>query len=92
MGRKQRVVVTCAAAAIFGLLLFPPFHYEGGQGVCIQEGYHFVLSPPQGQRGATVDTGTLLTLWAGVLLLAGLAYLSLGSSGRSEERDCVEDP
>ena len=77
MGRKRRVILVCAAVAIFASLLFPPFHYEVGQGACLQAGYHFILDPPGGRRGATVNTGTLLTIWVGVMLVAGLACLIL---------------
>ena len=75
MSKTQRIVLGCTALGVFALLLFPPFHYEAAQGSCCQMGYHFVLTPPREHYGATIDTGTLLTLWVGILLVGGLALL-----------------
>ncbi len=71
MNKKQKIILTAAAIVIISTLMFPPFHLKT-QSRVYNHGYNFILNPPT--AASTVNTGTLLTQWVGVLLLTGLAW------------------
>lgn len=77
--RKALLILT--AIAIVATLLFPPFHFLRGNGVALNFGYSFIFLPPNptGDTYATIDAFTLIVQWAGILLVAGLVWLSLDS-------------
>lgn len=58
------------------MLLFPPFYCPLGPGGPAQNmGYEFLFDVPKGQ--ATVNTGTLLVQWVGVILVVGILWFAL---------------
>jgi len=76
MNDNQKVVLVVVVVAIAAMLLFPPFHFRGMNGVTINLGYSFLFSPPtiySGTLGA-VDIGMLVTQWLGVLILGGIVF------------------
>jgi len=76
MNDNQKVVLVVVIVAIAVMLLFPPFHFRGMNGVTINLGYGFLFSPPtisSGTLGA-VDIGMLITQWLGVLVIGGIVF------------------
>jgi len=59
------------AAAIFVMMLFPPFaaHFQGG--VIRNEGYHFIFST----NFATINVGALAIQFVAVTLIASALWL-----------------
>ena len=46
MNKAQRAVLFLTAFSLIGMLLFPPFTSQYLQGVTVNAGYSFILSPP----------------------------------------------
>jgi len=83
MNKEQRYVLYACAAVILLMLLFPPFHLPGPPHYGL--GYGFLLDPGYSIREnyGTVDIGTLLVQWLGVILVG--AILCLTFRDRKEE-------
>jgi len=73
MNETQKKVLIAVAAVVLGMLLFPPFHLKVPQGD-FSRGYHWLFAPP---FQSTVDTGTLITQWFGVLIIGGIVLIVL---------------
>ncbi len=75
MNRKQRCALIASAVIIALMLLFPPFHWPRGLGGPVDNrGYGFLFDVPDG--GPTVNIGTLLVQWLGVILVAGILWFA----------------
>lgn len=81
MSRRQRIVLVVVSLAIAGTLLFPPFHFEAPDGLTVNMGYAFILTPPATPFGSsdtpTVDAGMLLTQWVGILTVGFLVVVAM---------------
>lgn len=68
-----------AAIAVL-MLLFPPFQGAFGMGASTNRGYHFILSPPTIQEGAsalaTVNVPLLLTQYLALAIVALFIWLA----------------
>ncbi len=73
--KKQRYVLYACAVVIALMPLFPPFHEIGAGGRVFSGGYGYLFVPPNDY--ATVNIGTLLMQWAGVLIIGGILMLAL---------------
>lgn len=67
----QKKVLIVVGAVVLGMLLFPPFQWEGKTGSSVGAGYSFLFNPPD---SAVVDALTLFTQWAGVLIIGGIGF------------------
>jgi hypothetical protein len=78
MNKKQQTILFIAAAFIFLMLLFSPFHFRAGNGMETNMGYGFVFKPPSFSSSAvgTINIGTLLVQWAAVILIAGMLVIA----------------
>ena len=77
MNSKQKIIVQITSVIILAMLLFPPFHILLREGVTINSGYNFILSPPsQGKVFALVNIWQLFVQWIGVCLMSGLMLVS----------------
>ena len=74
MNEMQRKLLIAVAAVVLGMLLYPPFQRTGSEGRVFGSGYSWLFDPP---FSATVDVGTLLTQWVGVLIVGGIAFFLL---------------
>jgi len=74
MNKVQKNVLVVVAIIVFGMLLFPPFQSIWSEGRVYGRGYNFIFNPP---LNATVDVGTLLVQWIGVLIVGGIAFFLL---------------
>lgn len=73
---KQKILTTLCFLILL-TLLFPPFESVHPYGGTTNAGYSFIMLSPKGQWGAaSVDVEMLLTQWIGILLLAGVAWVS----------------
>lgn len=81
MRPAKKTVLMLAAIAIGVTLLFPPFHFLRGDGIVMNYGYSFIFFPPNptGDTYATVDAFLLLVQWLGILVVAGLFWLSINN-------------
>jgi hypothetical protein len=80
MNKKQRWVLFVGAAVILLMLLFPPFHWPRGPGGPVENmGYAFLFDVPEGRP--TVNVGTLLVQWVGVILVGGILWFALRDKG-----------
>ncbi len=74
MNEKQKKLLIAVAAVIFGMMLFPPFHYTIPQYGYSWTAYGWILGP---HNQGTINIGQLLTQWIGVLIVGGIAYFIL---------------
>ena len=74
MNQKQKTVLIAVAAVVVGMLLYPPFHWQGPGGRVSRAGYSWIFNPPY---DFTVDIGLLLTQWIAVLIVGSIAYFML---------------
>jgi hypothetical protein len=78
INRRQKVILSTIIAIITFTLLFPPFHFSGMNGIVVNTGYGFLLTPPLNSSTSTyfssVNIGMLLTQWFGVLIIGGIAF------------------
>ena len=74
MNDMQRKTLIAVAVVVLGMLLYPP--YQGAGYSSSLTGYSWLFSLPY---KATVDVATLLTQWVGVLIVGGIAFLTLKS-------------
>lgn len=76
---KQKILTTLCFLILL-TLLFPPFEDVHPNGGTTNAGYSFIMLPPKKSEyavgAATVDVEMLLTQWIGILLLAGVAWIS----------------
>lgn len=70
---KQRITLGIAAAVAVGMILFPPFHFVGANGVSFSRGYHFIFSPPLGS--ASINITTLSVQLLGIAIVGGALWL-----------------
>lgn len=81
MGEKQKILLLVAAGVIFFMLTFPPFVVRLPNGSFVDKGYAFIFTPPQhGYLSATINVTTLVAQVAGVALLAGIAWIFVGTA------------
>lgn len=82
MNDKQITLLWIVAAAIFTMLICPPYVMYG-RGVnsqaIIDSGYAFIFQLPDSAR---IDVGALLTQWVGVLLSAGCVFFALSKKDK----------
>lgn len=80
MNQRQRWILFGAAAVIISMLLFPPFHSQQQNGIVMNMGYAFIFDAPRhpysNQYHSTIDVGTLLAQWSGVVLVAGILWFA----------------
>lgn len=84
MNKAQKTILTVAAAAVFLMMLFPPFHiFLGEHPREMSMGYSFLFSPPvspiSGRYEAGIDVHQLIAQWVGVALIAALLYFAVRS-------------
>ncbi|NLD38801.1 MAG: RDD family protein [Desulfatiglans sp.] len=74
MNYKQKIILSVMIAAIFLMLLFPPFHVII-KGTTLNKGYGLLFSPPKHADNlyASVNIGMLIVQWLAVLILGGLS-------------------
>lgn len=81
MNTNQKKILIAIIIVITGMLLYPPFHLTGGNGITVNMGYNWILSPPQrGYVTAKFDTLMLLIQWVGVFLVGGISYFLFGNN------------
>jgi hypothetical protein len=76
MNNKEKKIFVITAVLILATLLFPPFSYYGSDGVTMNMGYSFILSPPSyggGRVLGIVNVGLLFMQWLGILLVTGIS-------------------
>ncbi len=71
MNKDQKLVIIALMILLVVILLFPPYQTVGKQSV-INEGFVFILSPPD---NATINIAQLVVQEIGAFILAGLAWL-----------------
>ena len=80
INRRQKVILSTVIAIITFTLLFFPFHFSGMNGIVVNTGYGFLLTPPMSSSTSdsdyfsSVNIGMLLTQWFGVLIIGGIAF------------------
>lgn len=77
MNDIQRKTLMGIGAVIFVMLIYPPYRIYGRgnySSSIYDSGYAFLLDLP---NRATVDIGTLLVQWVGVLIVGGIAFFLL---------------
>jgi hypothetical protein len=76
MNKKQKTIVICVIVAIAWMLLFPPFYYQGPEGFSPNCGYYVIGAHDNdlADGKCRVDSVTLFTQWAGVLIVGALAF------------------
>lgn len=82
MNRNQKIALGVGAAVVALMLLFPPFQLQY-RGTVINLGYGLIFKPPAYERSdsilGSVNTGTLLVQWIGVIVLTGVIAFFLKS-------------
>ncbi len=82
MNDKQIKLLWAVAAAIFIMLIFPPYAVRGygsNSQAIVESAYAFILQLPE---KATIDVPALLTQWVGVLLCAGCVFFALSKEDK----------
>lgn len=86
MNRTQRLVLGIAGTLILVAVLFPPFTLRTAGGAVINLGYSFLLNPPRyqgprwnGELPGSVDLSLLVVELGAILIVAGLAFVTLKS-------------
>ena len=72
MNQKQKTVLIAVAAVVLGMLLYPPFHWQGPGGRVVGAGYGWIFAPPFDET--TVNIGLLSTQWMAALIVGSIAY------------------
>ena len=92
MNKKQKCVLIIVGVVIFLMLIYPPFHYSykneryaridcpPAVDVNTLKMFHgrdlvYIIDTPIVR--ATINNGTLVTQWLGVLIIGGIAWLLL---------------
>jgi len=80
MNSTQKKIVIGAALVAALMLIYPPFHfYKTGLGD-VNLGYALIFEPPnlasRSNWVGIVNTDTLLTQWAGLILIAGALFFA----------------
>lgn len=72
MNRNQKVILSVCSLIVFLMLIFPPYNFIIPNRVTFNLGYGFIFQPPiyQNKYAGSINTGMLLTEWAGVSLIA----------------------
>ncbi len=88
---SKQNILTALCFLILLTLLFPPFEFLRPGGTA-NAGYSFIMLPPKGQWdvAASVDVEMLLTQWIGILLLAGIAWVSKNDNSFEDLIDKAE--
>lgn len=91
MNKKQKCILIIVGVVIFLMLIYPPFHYSykneryaridcppavDAKTLQMFHGYdlrYASIDPPIVR--ATINNGTLVTQWLGVLIIGGIAWL-----------------
>lgn len=97
MNKKQRYVLYACAAVIVLMLLFPPFHTVFPRGQSFSRGYGFLLSGPAANadfvgNSGTVDVGTLLVQWLGVILAGAILWFAFRDKKEEVQNPLLIDP
>jgi len=75
MTNNQKWVLAALIFVIFAMLIYPPFHVIGKDGVVINMGYGWLFDPPRRRFvDANVNVSMLLIQWVGALIIGGLAF------------------
>jgi hypothetical protein len=75
MTNNQKWVLAVLIFVIFAMLIYPPFHVIGKDGVVINMGYGWLFDPPRRSFiDANVNVSMLLIQWVGALIIGGLAF------------------
>jgi len=82
MNKVQRKILVAVAAAVGGMLLYPP--YRLGQR---SFGFGWICDPPYQATG--IDVAQLLTQWLGVVLIGIIAFALARSWGERSQRESV---
>jgi len=78
INQTQKNVLIALAVIITGMLLYPPFHRVYANGITIGARYNWLFDAP---HQATVDIGTLLVQWLGVLIIGGIIFFIVKDRG-----------
>ena len=76
MNENQKKVCQAIVIAIVAMTLYPPFHFQGLNGVVLNLGYGWLLDPPHysGTILGSVNIGMLLMQWLGVLIVGAIGF------------------
>ncbi len=77
MNETQRKVLIIIGAIVLVMLIYPPYRtygFGGNSNAVVNSGYAFLFELPD---RATVDAGTLLVQWVGVLIVGAIAFFFL---------------
>lgn len=75
INQKQRTVLLVCAAAVGGMLLYPPVHFRG-----YGQGYSWLFTM---RAGLTINTAQLVTQWVGLCLIGAIAFVLAGASAQA---------
>lgn len=88
MTTKQRLILVGGALVIFGMMLFPPFIAGAGESRAWNQGFAFILAPPNMNTReygdpyyATVNVELLALEITAVTLVVGLLYAACSQKG-----------
>lgn len=91
MNIAQRVVLVAVASAAVSMMLYPPFHMRGANGIEINSGYALLFDPPTlGGRVALVHAPTLFVQLAALLIAGGAAFMLVGGLTPGKRRGSSE--
>lgn len=77
LNETQRKVLIIIGAIVLVMLIYPPYRtygFGGNSNAVVNSGYAFLFELPD---RATVDVGTLLVQWVGVLIVGAIAFFFL---------------
>ena len=75
MNKNQRIVLLATAALLIVMILFPPFKSQYLQGVTVNAGYSFILTPPTYKLGSSAYNSQVN------LSLLGLQFVIVATVG-----------
>jgi len=77
LNETQRKVLIIIGAIVLVMLIYPPYRtygFGGNSNAVVNSGYAFLFELPD---RATVNVGTLLVQWVGVLIVGAIAFFFL---------------
>lgn len=87
MNKYQRIILTVVGSILTIMLLFPPFNVSY-QGTNLNQGFHFIFTPPKhGEILAVVYVGQLLAQWLIVITVGGITYYLAINKNKDEDNE-----
>jgi hypothetical protein len=77
LNETQRKVLIIIGAIVLVMLIYPPYRtygFGGNSNAVVNSGYAFLFELPD---RATVNVGTLLVQWVGLLIVGAIAFFFL---------------